>query len=301
VAPAAGGTAPPAFKLKIGVPAGAAGTTTPPMIGKPPVPPPGAAKPPPGAPAPAAGAKPPSAAEAGAGPAGKAAKAPAPGKEAKARARPPLKIILAAVGGLAVLGLGGFLAWSYLFPSPPPPPPPAPVKPMIASKAPAPAPVAATPNATASAAGPAQAGTTTTAPAAAALQTVQKLAGKNFQAVGTAGDALKGEQAQVENILDGKDGPDKPASDAPPPVAAATVTPPAPQSASVAFRAWVDGVKINGVNVSPARTIAIINGRPAKPGDVIDASQGVVFDHVDVDNRAIIFRDRTGATAPAKY
>ena len=65
--------------------------------------------------------------------------------------------------------------------------------------------------------------------------------------------------------------------------------------------AWVDGVKISAVNANPTVTIAIINGHPAKPGDVIDASQGIVFDHVDKKNQAIIFRDRTGALAPAKY
>jgi hypothetical protein len=285
------------------------------MMGKPPVPAPGKppAPPPPGLTkppiiAPAAGAKPPTAAPAPeAGSPAKAAKGAAPGKPAKAGRRPPLKIILAAAAAVVVLGAGGFFAWPYVFPPPPPPPPPAPVKPVVAVKAPAPAPtavVAANPgSAAASPTAPAPA-TATTSPSANALQAVQSLTGKNFQAVANAGSALTREQAQVDSVLDGRDLPDAhapapptgPAVTVPPPPAAPTVVP-----ASVAFRAWVDGVKINAVNVSPTLTIAIINGHPAKPGDMVDASQGIVFDHVDVKNQSIVFRDRTGAMSPAKY
>jgi hypothetical protein len=238
-----------------------------------------------------------------AGTAAKGAKAAVSGKAAKARSLPALKIILAATAMLVVLGAGGFLAWPYVFPPPPPPPPPAPVKPVAAAMPPVPAPttvVAPGPApATATNPSPAAAATPTTTTTTGALQAVQNLAGKNFQAVANAGSALTREQSQVDNILDGKD----PDVHTPAPPATVEAAPPVPAavSASVAFRAWVDGVKINAVNVSPTLTIAIINGHPAKPGDMIDASQGIVFDHVDVNNQAIIFRDRTGALAPAKY
>ena len=69
---------------------------------------------------------------------------------------------------------------------------------------------------------------------------------------------------------------------------------------STDFLVWVDSVKISGVfNGSPPR--AIVNGLLVRPGDTIDSSRGIVFDHVDTVEKEFFFRDRSGAITSKSY
>jgi hypothetical protein len=69
---------------------------------------------------------------------------------------------------------------------------------------------------------------------------------------------------------------------------------------SPAFRAWIDGVRITGV-LSGSSPRAIINGRLMRPGDMVDASAGIVFDRLDVEGKQLVFRDRSGVSASKSY
>ena len=70
--------------------------------------------------------------------------------------------------------------------------------------------------------------------------------------------------------------------------------------ASPAFRAWTDDARITGV-VSGASPRAIINGRLVRPGDVVDASTGIVFDGLDLERKTVVFRSREGAFTTKSY
>lgn len=67
-----------------------------------------------------------------------------------------------------------------------------------------------------------------------------------------------------------------------------------------AFRAWVADVRVSGVR-SGGSTMAIINGRLARPGDIVDAAEGIAFDGVDDKRKALIFRSRNGAFLEKSY
>jgi len=47
--------------------------------------------------------------------------------------------------------------------------------------------------------------------------------------------------------------------------------------------------------------MAIINGRLARPGDVVDATEGIGFDGVDDKRKVLIFRSRNGAFLEKGY
>lgn len=67
-----------------------------------------------------------------------------------------------------------------------------------------------------------------------------------------------------------------------------------------AFRAWIDEARITGV-VSGASPRVIINGRLMRPGDMVDASAGIVFDSLDPERKRVMFRDGTGMLAGKGY
>jgi hypothetical protein len=69
---------------------------------------------------------------------------------------------------------------------------------------------------------------------------------------------------------------------------------------SAAFRLWIDNARITGVVVG-ASPRAIINGRLVRQDDMVDASEGIVFQGVDVELKELIFRDRVGAVASKPY
>ncbi len=81
---------------------------------------------------------------------------------------------------------------------------------------------------------------------------------------------------------------------------AATSTTPLSPVVTPAFRSWVADVRVTGVR-SGSSTMAIINGRLARPGDVVDAAEGIVFDSVDDKRKALIFRSRNGAFLEKAY
>ena len=69
-----------------------------------------------------------------------------------------------------------------------------------------------------------------------------------------------------------------------------------------AFRTWLEAVRINGVavNASSAPRV-IINGRLVRPGDTIDAAEGIVFESIDLERKLILFRNRAGFVASKPY
>jgi len=69
-----------------------------------------------------------------------------------------------------------------------------------------------------------------------------------------------------------------------------------------AFRLWLESVRINGVTLKAgALPRVIINGRLVRPGDTIDATEGIVFESVDTENKCILFRNRAGFVASKPY
>lgn len=71
-------------------------------------------------------------------------------------------------------------------------------------------------------------------------------------------------------------------------------------AASAAFLQWVDTAKIGGVfQGNPPR--ALINGKIARLNQTVDDDLGITFDGVDAENRQVIFKDKTGATANKRY
>ena len=302
-------TQPPAFALK--PPAVAATPATP--VSVPPPPPVGLIPPGPPGSAPVA-AKPPTA------PPPKLHLTAAPfAPEASLQPKPPAAVKAATLaarnkaGRKRILILGGTAAlvlvaavlflWQTYFSSPPAPPP----RPAVATTTPKPAPAPAS-----------------VAPTAQTLtQTAQNLAAQPGQAVTNIqtalADARGREQARVDAVLDGKDPPDQRALNTPPPgtftpqgVQAGpngppaavgnpppAATPPVAPASTIAFRAWVDSVKIGGVNGTG--TLAFINGQTHRPGDMLDSAQGIVFDSADPAKKVLVFRDRTGAVVQKKY
>jgi hypothetical protein len=87
-----------------------------------------------------------------------------------------------------------------------------------------------------------------------------------------------------------------------PPPSVAAEAPPVPTTPvpSIAFRSWVSDVRVSGVR-SGQSTLAIINGRVARLGDMVDAAEGVVFEGVDDTRKVLIFRGRNGATLDKNY
>ncbi len=77
-------------------------------------------------------------------------------------------------------------------------------------------------------------------------------------------------------------------------------TVPAAPVATPAFRAWVNDARVSGVR-SGSSTMAIINGRLARPGDMVDAAEGIAFDGVDSAQKLLNFRARNGAVLTKPY
>ena len=68
----------------------------------------------------------------------------------------------------------------------------------------------------------------------------------------------------------------------------------------MAFRAWLAEVRIVGV-VAGDSPRAIVNGRLVRPGDVVDASQGIIFDGLDLERKEVVFRTNGGLFAGKAY
>jgi hypothetical protein len=67
-----------------------------------------------------------------------------------------------------------------------------------------------------------------------------------------------------------------------------------------AFRAWIESARVTGV-ITGTSPKAIINGRLVRPGDMIDAGEGIALDSIDAANKQLVFRSRSGATATKSY
>lgn len=66
------------------------------------------------------------------------------------------------------------------------------------------------------------------------------------------------------------------------------------------FRAWVENARVTGV-ITGSSPKAIINGRLARPGDMIDAAEGIALDSIDAEHKQLVFRNRSGATFSKPY
>jgi hypothetical protein len=73
-----------------------------------------------------------------------------------------------------------------------------------------------------------------------------------------------------------------------------------PAMKATTFRDFVDQAKINTVIVGPPAR-AVINGKVVRAGEMVDATLGIVFDRVVSEQRAIFFKDKTGAILTRKY
>lgn len=77
-----------------------------------------------------------------------------------------------------------------------------------------------------------------------------------------------------------------------------TPQPPAPKPApapSVAFRAWVQNLRISSVRPGPPAR-ALIGATTFVTGDTVEPQMGIVFEAYNAETRVITFKDRSGAT-----
>lgn len=92
----------------------------------------------------------------------------------------------------------------------------------------------------------------------------------------------------------------------PPPQPFASATPkpqptvPLKPVVTPAFRAWTEDARVTGV-VSGETPRAIINGRLVRPGDVVDAATGIIFEGLDTERKLVVFRSREGAFTNKPY
>ena len=74
--------------------------------------------------------------------------------------------------------------------------------------------------------------------------------------------------------------------------------------ASAAFRAFVANAKIpsviGGTPGGPAAK-ATINGRVVRAGDSVDAGLGIVLESINIEERQMVFRDKSGAIVVRRY
>ena len=90
----------------------------------------------------------------------------------------------------------------------------------------------------------------------------------------------------------------------PAPVAVAPVEEPLPPppAASVAFKGWVENLKIGGVSVRAGKPVRIEIGHTAYvPGDLVNPQLGITFENHNPWTRTLIFSDRSGAKVERRY
>jgi hypothetical protein len=83
------------------------------------------------------------------------------------------------------------------------------------------------------------------------------------------------------------------------PVVAAPVVPAAPvvvppPVATVAFKAWVENLKIMGVRAGSNPRV-FIGGTAYAPGDLVNPQMGISFEGYVPETRMLIFKDKSGA------
>ena len=82
-----------------------------------------------------------------------------------------------------------------------------------------------------------------------------------------------------------------------PPPSAAPVGPPVP---SAIFKAWVEGLKINGVSATDRPRI-LIDGTAYAAGELVNGPLGISFVGYEPATRLLIFQDKTGATVKHRH
>ena len=70
---------------------------------------------------------------------------------------------------------------------------------------------------------------------------------------------------------------------------------PPPPPPSVAFRAWVDALRVGGVRAG-ATTRVFIGGTAYATGELVNPQLGIIFDSYNAETRHLVFKDKTGAT-----
>lgn len=73
------------------------------------------------------------------------------------------------------------------------------------------------------------------------------------------------------------------------------VKPAAPPPPSVAFKAWVQNLKISGVR-GGANPRVFIERTAYAPGDLVNPQLGVTFETYNAETRMLVFKDKSGAT-----
>lgn len=81
------------------------------------------------------------------------------------------------------------------------------------------------------------------------------------------------------------------------PPSAAPVGPPVP---SAIFKAWVEGLKINGVSATDRPRI-LIDGTAYAAGELVNGPLGISFVGYEPATRLLIFQDKTGATVKHRH
>jgi hypothetical protein len=83
----------------------------------------------------------------------------------------------------------------------------------------------------------------------------------------------------------------------------ATTPDEATAEASPAFRAFVSNAKITGsVGARDGKaSMAIINGKLARAGEMVENNLGITFEGVDTEKKQITFKDKSGALVARRY
>ncbi|HEY8993169.1 MAG TPA: hypothetical protein VIM71_00670, partial [Lacunisphaera sp.] len=80
-----------------------------------------------------------------------------------------------------------------------------------------------------------------------------------------------------------------------PPEEIKPATPPPPPAPSIAFRGWVENLKISGVR-GGANPRIFVGGTSYQPGDLVNPQLGITFVGYNDGTRMLTFRDKSGAS-----
>ena len=191
----------------------------------------------------------------------------APPVKAKGSKKKLFVMIGSGIAALVVLG-GGFVAYQKFTEVPPPPP-----RPKLAAK-----PV--------------------TPPAPTAKEIVEKAkeqaAAPVNEVLGTDA-AAKPAAPEVKPVAAKPAEPVAPVASAPLPVEEVKpAAPPPPPPPSVAFRGWVENLKISGVR-GGANPRVFVGKSSYQPGDLVNPQMGITFEGYNDTARMLTFKDKSGA------
>ncbi len=84
--------------------------------------------------------------------------------------------------------------------------------------------------------------------------------------------------------------------------APAVEAPPSAPEASVAFKAWVENVRISGISQRAGKPVRIEIGHTAYvTGDLVNPQLGIVFESYIPATRMLVFSDKSGAKVERQY